>query len=325
MPPISGQNGGMQRNQAIIAGGVAVLVVAVVAFLLLRGSPEPPIVGASAEPSASASPSAEPSASSSQELAQELLDRRWTVLYVGLDLNEARERDGQVPNTDALMVVSVAADQSEVALISLPRDTVDVPLPGGQTYGSKINALYQEQGIEALVGAMEELYQLPIDGHVVLDMDDFTGLVASVQGVDVNPEAPIVDPAIDLDIDAGPQEIDAETARSYVRSRVDQDYGRMGRQQEVVVSLIERLTDPDRDLDVRELLDSFDSLETDLPLEELPTLLEIARRATEAEVRELVISPPLITFEGDRNDGRGYVLEPDVDAIRDAVSELIGE
>ena len=312
----------MQRTQAIIAGGIAIVVIAVVAFLLLS-SPDVPIAGESAEPSASAS--AAPSASASPELAQELLDRRWTVLYVGTDLNEARERDDHAPNTDALMVVSVSDDQSEVTLISLPRDTIDVPLPDGETYGRKINALYTDQGIGALVGAMEELYQLPIDGYVVLDMDDFTDLVAAVDGVDVDPQAPLVDPIVDLDLEPGPQEIGAGTARSYVRSRVDQDYGRMARQQEVIVSLVERLTDPDRELDVRDLLDSFDSLETDLPLEELPTLLEIARRATEADVRELVISPPLITFEGDRNDGRGYVLEPDVDAIRDAVNELIGE
>jgi len=312
----------MQRTQAIIAGGIAIVVIAVVAFLLLS-SPDVPIAGESPEPSASAS--AAPSASASPELAQELLDRRWTVLYVGTDLNEARERDDHAPNTDALMVVSVSDDQSEVTLISLPRDTIDVPLPDGETYGRKINALYTDQGIDALVGAMEELYQLPIDGYVVLDMDDFTDLVAAVDGVDVDPQAPLVDPIVDLDLEPGPQEIGAGTARSYVRSRVDQDYGRMARQQEVIVSLVERLTDPDRELDVRDLLDSFDSLETDLPLEELPTLLEIARRATEADVRELVISPPLITFEGDRNDGRGYVLEPDVDAIRDEVRDLIGE
>jgi hypothetical protein len=73
------------------------------------------------------------------------------------------------------------------------------------------------------------------------------------------------------------------------------------------------------------VLDAFDSLETDLPMEDLPTLLEIARRATDAEVRNLVVEPPLIVFEGNRNDGRGYILEPDVEAIRAAVAELIGE
>jgi LCP family protein required for cell wall assembly len=244
---------------------------------------------------------------------------------VGTDLNAAREEEGHVPNADALMVVSVSADQSEVAMISLPRDTVDVPLPGGEVYQRKINALYSDQGLDALVGAMEELYQLPIDGYVVLDMDDYTQLVDAVGGVDVNPEEPLVDPIVDLDLEPGPQEIDAGTARGYVRTRVDQDYGRMGRQQEVMISLIERLTDPERDVDLRALLDGFDSLETDLPLDDLPTLLEVARRATDAEVSNLLVEPPLITFEGDRDDGRGYILEPDIEAIRARVAEIIGE
>jgi LCP family protein required for cell wall assembly len=313
----------MQRKQRILIGVVALVALAIIGFLLLSGGDAEPTQSPSVEPSASASTA--PSASATPELNAELLDRRWTVAYIGTDLNAAREADGHVPNTDALMVVSVSADQSEVAMISLPRDTVDVPLPDGETYPRKINALYEDEGVEALVAALEELYQLPIDGYVVLDMDDFTELVDVVDGVDVNPEEPLVDPIVDLDLPAGPQEIGAGTARSYVRTRVDQDYGRMGRQQEVVISMIERLTDPEREVDVRDVLDAFDSLETDLPLDDLPTLLEIARRATDAEISRLLVEPPLIMFEGDRGDGRGYILEPDVEAIREAVSEMVGE
>ncbi len=272
-----------------------------------------------------ASPSVEPTASPTPELNADLLDQRWTVLYLGTDMNTTREEDGLTPSTDAIMVISVAPDQSEVALISLPRDTVDVPLSDGSTYTRKINALYDEQGIDALVGAMEELYQQPIDGYVVLDMEDFTDLVDAVDGVDVDPEEPLVDPIVQLDLEAGPQELDAATTLSYVRTRVDQDYGRMARQQEVVVSLIERLTDPERDVDLGEVLDGLDSLETDLPLEDLHTLLEVASRATDAELKELVIQPPLIVFAGDRGDGRGYILEMDVEAIRAEVADLIGE
>jgi polyisoprenyl-teichoic acid--peptidoglycan teichoic acid transferase len=313
----------MQRNQAIILGVLVVVAIAVIGFLLLSGGDEEPIPSPSIEPSAVASLA--PSASASPDLNADLLDRRWTVAYIGTDLNERRESEGHVPNADALMVVSVSADQSEVAMISLPRDTVDVPLPGGDTYPRKINALYEDEGVEALVAALEELYQVPIDGYLVLDMDDFSRLVEAVDGVDVNPDEPLVDTTVQLDLPAGPQELDAPTANRYVRTRVDQDYGRMGRQQEVVVSLIERLTDPERDLDLRQVLDAFESLQTDLPLDDLPTLLEVARRASDAEVRTLVIQPPLITFEGDREDGRGYILEPDVDAIRAELAELIGE
>jgi LCP family protein required for cell wall assembly len=201
-----------------------------------------------------------------------------------------------------------------------------VPLEDGSTYGRKINALYGEEGLDGLVEAMEALYQQPIDGYLALNMDDFAALVDGVGGVEVSPEEPIRDPAAaGIDIEAGTQTIDGSTAEGYVRTRFDQDYGRMGRQQEVIVEIVRGLADPEADLDVRSLVDGFESLETDLPMDELPTLLEIARRSIDADVRELVIEPPLITFEGDRNDGRGYILEPDVEAIRDAVAELFGE
>lgn len=322
MPPGSGQNGAMQRTPAIVIGVVVVVLGAIVAFLFLSGS-EPP----APSPSPGASPSVEPSASpsTSPTFAADLLDRRWTVLYVGTDVNEARAQREEPVNTDALMLVSLSADQSELTLVSLPRDTVDIPLADGATWSRKVNSLYREEGIEVLVGAMETLYGVPIDAHLVLDMDDFRGLVDAVGGIEVSPPAPVVDPIVSLDLPAGPQDIDGVTTLGYVRTRVDMDYGRMGRQQEVVVSLARTLVDPETDIDLRATLDSFGSLETDLPLDELPTLIELARRAAAAEEQTLIIGPPLITFEGDRGDGRGYIIEPDVEAIRAEVQGLIGE
>jgi LCP family protein required for cell wall assembly len=310
----------MQRSLAVILGVVVVIAAAVAGFLLLspRDVPEP-------SPSASPSASPSPSPSPSPTFSAELLERRWTVLYVGTDVNERREAEGEPVNTDALMLVSLSEDQSELALVSLPRDTVDLPLADGSTYPRKINGLYREQGLDALVGSMEALYGVPIDAHIVLDMDDFHALVAAVDGVDVNPAEPLADPAVNLDLEAGPQTLDADQALGYVRTRVDMDYGRMGRQQEVIVSLVERLTDPATQPDLLALIDGLDSLETDLPLDELPTLIELGRRAGEAQAESLVIQPPLITFEGDRGDGRGYVLEADVEAIRAEVQALIGE
>jgi LCP family protein required for cell wall assembly len=315
MPPSTGDNGPMQRTHATSLSALLGLVVLLAAC------------SAEASPTPAATSTAPPtSADASASLDAELMERRWTVLYVGTDHNAARESRGEPVNTDALMLVSLSADQSDLTLVSLPRDTVDVPLDeGGEVSGEKINALYREQGIDALVGAMEALFGVPIDGYVVVDMDDFTALVEAAGGVEVAPEEPLRDPIVDLNLDAGPQQIDATTAQAYVRTRVDQDYGRMARQQEVLVSMVARLLDTDGDRDLRALLDGLESLETDLPLDELPTLAELARRATDAGVTNLIIGPPLITFEGDRGDGRGYVLEPDVEAIREEVRSLIGD
>lgn len=310
----------MQRSSAWWVIGIAVLVsAAVAAFLLLSNQP-------AAEPEASASASASAAPSASATLAAELLDRRWTVLFVGTDHSAEREATGLPVNADALLLVSLSADQSRLTFVSLPRDTVDVPLPDGGTYDAKINQLYREQGVEALRGALESLFAVPIDAHVVLDMDDVAVLVEAVDGVDVNPPEPLNDQVfIGVELEAGPQELDAATALLYLRTRIDQDYGRMRRHQEVIASIVERLTDPDASVDLGSLLDGFESLETDLPLDQLPTLLELGRRAREADVTNLIIEPPLITFEGDRGDGRGYVLEADFEAIRTEVQRLMSD
>lgn len=310
--------GDMQRTSAIVVGLLVVVVAVVIGVILFNSGPAP-----EASPSPSASASAAPSAEAS--FNAELLDRRWTALYVGTDQNEQRAAAGEQLNTDALMLVSLSADQSKLSLVSLPRDSIDIPLADGGTWDRKINGLYRERGIDDLVGAMETLYGVPIDAHVLLDMDDFSRLVDAVDEIEVSPPEPVVDPIVNLDLDAGDQTLDGTQTLGYVRTRVDKDYGRMGRQQEVLVSLIAKFLDPETEVDLRAVLDSLDSLETDLPLDDLPTLLELARRASTAELETLVIQPPLITFEGDRSDGRGYVVEPDVDAIRMEVQTLIGD
>ena len=299
----------------IVAGVVLLLVAGVIAFFLLRGGK--PAAVSSPEPSASAEPTA--------TFNEALLNRRLTVLVIGIDVNKARAAKGESANTDSLMLASVAAGQKSLLLVSLPRDTVDVPLPDGGTWDQKINALFIEKGVDALVGAMKELFGVPIDGYVKVDMDDFQSLVEAVDGIEVNPKEALDDPKIGLKLDAGKQHIDGATALKYVRSRVDTDYGRAARQQEVILALVAKLVDPKTDINLRSLLDGLKSLETDLPLDELPTLVEIARRANGADATKQVIKPPdFITFEGDRGDGRGYILEPDIEKIRSFVKDAIG-
>ena len=311
-----------RRGPGAAIGLVVLLLAAVaalVAFLLL--SPPGQLASSpSPTPSGTPTPTAEPT------LDQALLDARLTVLLIGKDANASREAAGEPVNTDSLMLASVSADQSEVTLISLPRDTVDIPLPSGETFSGKVNSIYREQGVEALVDALRTLFATEIDGYVAIDMDDLPALVDAVGGVEVRPAEPIVDPIVNLSLDAGPQTLDGRTALAYVRSRVDTDYGRAARQQELVLELIHALTDTDADLDLAALLDGLEGLETDLPLDKLPTLVEIARRAGGAQETLQVLAPTeFISFEGDAGDGRGYVLIPDVAAIRAFVAEQIGD
>jgi anionic cell wall polymer biosynthesis LytR-Cps2A-Psr (LCP) family protein len=158
-------------------------------------------------------------------------------------------------------------------------------------------------------------------------MDDFSVLVDAVGGLRANPKAPLVDAHLDLDIPAGAQRVDGETALDYVRTRVDSDYARAARQQELIVKLVDRLVAPGADVDMARLLDSLVSFETDLPLDDLPTLIEIARRAESARVTKEVLDPTggYTLDTGDQGDGRGWVIIPNVEAMRAFAAEHLAE
>jgi LCP family protein required for cell wall assembly len=297
---------------------IVLLVVAAVLAVVLLSQPTTPATSPS--PSQSLAPS--PTAS----LNEALLGSRLTVLVIGLDTSEVRREQGTGANSDTIILASVSADQSEVTLISLPRDTVDIPMPDGTTWPSKVNAIYDQLGVDALVEAVATLFDVPIDGYVQVDMDDLVDLVEAVDGVEVNPPTALVDPIVDLDLEPGRQQLDGPTALAYVRTRIDTDYGRAARQQEVLLELVARLVSSETAVDVAALLDGLNSFQTDLPLDDLPTLLEIGRRAQSATVTREVLQPTeFITFEGDAGDGRGYILVPDVEAIRAFAAQTIGD
>ncbi len=301
-----------------LIGGLVVLlaIAAVLLFVLLNQRPGAPL----ASQPGSANPSPSPT------LNADLLGRRLTVLVIGIDVNAKRAAAGAGVNTDSLMLASINEDQSELTMVSVPRDMTNIPMPDGSTWQRKVNAIEAEKGVDTLVDAMSRFFDVPIDYYVQVDMDDLVKLVDAVDGVEVNPKQALNDPTVHLDIAAGRQTLDGPTALAYARTRhIDEDYGRARRQQEVVLDLVSRLVDPKTDVDVASLLDGLSSLKTDLPLDELPTLIEIGRRAQSADVSRQVLGPPrFVSFEGDRGDGRGYLVEPNIEAIRAYVQKHIG-
>jgi LCP family protein required for cell wall assembly len=296
----------------MIAGvGALAVVAAVLGFVLLNQ--RAPLV-----PPTSPSPTPVPT------LNADLLSHRLTVLVIGLDSDERRRKLEKGVNSDAIMVASINADQSQVTLVSLPRDTVDIPMPDGSTWQQKVNAIYSQQGAEGLVGAVGELLQIQIDKYVQIDMGDLADMVEAIGGVRVRVREPLVDAHLDLNLAAGRQLLDGETAEDYVRSRyTTNDFERAGRQQQVLLQIVRKLVSPSASVDIQAILDSLHSFKTDLPLKDMLTLIELARRAQTAQVTTQVLDPDhgFMTFAGDRGDGRGYVLEPNVDAMRQFAAE----
>jgi LCP family protein required for cell wall assembly len=305
-------------------------------------SPEPGGSVASAEPEPSVVGAPVPNVSIPPWDGKERLN----VLLIGTD---QRPREGTY-NTDTLIVVSIDPTSKQVAMFSLPRDTVDVPVPPGparQAYGpvypKKINAWFTSirnrpdlfagtdvtrgyNGLKAIIG---NLYGLDIKYFVEVNFEGFKAVVDALGGVTINVQIPVVDDRYPGDtgnlerlyIPSGIQHMNGAQALQYARSRhTSSDFDRGARQQRVLVSLKEQ-ADPQALIPrLPELITALKkAIRTDVPVDQLDQLLGLASQVDTKDIRSFVFAPPLYGQEI-LNSPRGYIIEPYVDKIRAAVS-----
>lgn len=333
----------MRLSRSSLAVVVGVLVVVIGLGLALALTNRQPPAARNPTPSPEATPSADPSPQATLEptltpeatplptatgptIDQAMLDSRLTILLLGLDSNYARAPLGQETNTDAMVVVSVNAAHTQVATLALPRDTVDIPMPDGSVWTDKANKISRILGLDAARGAFESLLAIEIDYYIQVDMDDLVSLVDAVGGVDVEVPNALYDPALNLALEPGLHHLDGATAQYYVRTRVDGDYNRGDRQQQVFLALARKFADPAAEIDPFALLAYLgSSVVTDMPLDRIPTLIEIARRSTTAEVSSQVLRPPRFAlFEGEEGPARGWVMIPNVPEMRAYAQSVMG-
>jgi LCP family protein required for cell wall assembly len=280
-------------------------------------SPTPgPSPSGSAPASASPTPVPTPSPSPPPAWAK---DGRLNLLLVGSDAGPGR----WLLRTDTMVVLSVDVETGRAAMFGIPRNMVNVPLPdesrrafSNGRYPRMINSLYvyalghpgsfpggKARGFRALTGAVQELVGVRLDGFVAVDLQGFSKLVNAFDGLWIRVPERIVDeryPRLDgsgtrrLVIEAGCQKLSGGMALAYARSRhQDSDYGRMRRQQAVLLALRRQL-DPIAVLErAPELLKiARDHMWTTIKREDLAGLAELAARVDARKVKTIRFVPP---------------------------------
>jgi LCP family protein required for cell wall assembly len=272
---------------------------------------------------------------------------RLNILLVGAD---QRPREGTF-NTDTMIVVSIDPVTRQVAMLQLPRDTVDVPLPPGParsvfgtTYSGKINSLWtaarqrpdlfpgndNQRGPNALKATLGYLYGLDIRYYIAVNFQGFKQIVDTLGGVTVNVQNPVMDDhypgddgrLIRVYIPSGVQHMDGSQALIYARSRhASNDFDRGQRQQRVLLSLREQTDFSTVISKLPSLISALKSaVKTDIPPGMLPQLVQLASSVDTSNIRSYVFAPPLYQREVLSGDPRGYVIIPYVDKIRAAVA-----
>ncbi|MEJ5945829.1 LCP family protein [Pseudokineococcus basanitobsidens] len=168
------------------------------------------------------------------------------ILLVGSDSREGTTIGGDAPGarTDSILLLHVPSGGGPDVLVSIPRDSyVDVP----GYYETKINAAFSLGGAPLLVDTVEEATGLHVDDYVETGFTGFAGIVDAVGGVEMCPETAIEDPKARLDIPAGCQEMDGDTALGYARTRYEDprgDIGRAERQRELMAAIADEGASP---------------------------------------------------------------------------------
>lgn len=280
-------------------------------------SPPPsPSFPSSPSPTPSPTPSPSPSPSPVPGWAE---DGRLDLLLIGSDAGP----DRWSLRTDTMIVLSVDVATGRAALFGIPRNLVGVPLPAESAgafpngrFPGLLNALYvyamghprvfpggESRGFRAVSGAVQELLGVRLDGAVVVNLAGFVRLVDTLGGLWIQVPARLYDANYPLedgsghivvDIRPGCRHLDGRLALAYARSRhQDSDYGRMARQQAVLLALRRQL-DPVALLPrLPELLEiAGQNLWTTLDPDDIADLAELAGRVEAGAVRRVLFVPP---------------------------------
>jgi len=166
-------------------------------------------------------------------------------LMVGADSDtDPGSVNGAGGRSDALMLAHLSADRSRMTVISLPRDSwVDIPGRGKL----KINAAYALGGPSLAIWTVEQLTGVRIDHFAAIDFRGFRSMVDAIGGVDVEVGYDALG-ADDIQLHAGTNHLNGNTALAYVRERhslPQGDLDRVRRQQNLIRAVLAKAATKD--------------------------------------------------------------------------------
>ncbi|WP_428911605.1 LCP family protein [Niallia sp. Krafla_26] len=244
----------------------------------------------------------------------------FNVLLLGSD-----SRGEEQARTDTIMVAHYNPQTHKIKLISLMRDMY-VSIPDHRK--QKLNAAYSLGGPDLLRETIKENFGLDIHYYATIDFQGFEKAVDLLAPNGIEVEVPYeMTAGIGMTLEQGTQVLHGKELLGFVRFRQDRlsDFGRVQRQQEVISKLSEEVASFNSVKKLPELLGLLHThVDTNL---EPSTLLKIGKDVlTEkgGEIDTLRI-PEDDSFENNRYEGIGEVLEVDFEQNKERLKEFLGE
>ena len=270
-------------------------------------------------PSPDASPSQAPSATPDPSLPYWADDGRLNILLIGGDAGPGRDS----LRTDSMILLTVDLETARAALVSVPRNLFHVPLPEpyasrfrGGVFPDYLNALWrygkdhgqglpgndQTRGFRAISAAIGYITGVDIDGLVSVDLNGFVRVIDALGGLEINVPYRVVDQRYPnengqgtrvVDIRPGLQRLDGSTTLAFARTRrQDSDYGRIDRQQLVLLALRKQLNPCTMLPRLPDLVGiAKETIYTNIAIGELPRMLALADRIDTSRIERLAFTP----------------------------------
>lgn len=242
------------------------------------------------------------------------------VLLLGSD-----SRGEEQARTDTIMVAHYHPKTHKVKLISFMRDMY-VSIPDHRK--QKLNAAYTFGGPDLLRETIKENFGLDIHYYAAIDFQGFEKAVDLLVPNGIEVDVPYeMTAGIGMTIEEGTQVLHGKELLGYVRFRQDRlsDFGRVERQQEVISKLKDEVVSLNSVKNLPEMLDLLHTyVDTNL---DTSTILRIGKDVItnkSGDIETLRI-PEDGSFENNRYDGVGEVLEVDIWKNQETIEEFLGE
>ncbi|WP_394961139.1 LCP family protein [Candidatus Allofournierella merdavium] len=182
-------------------------------------------------------------------------DRTYNLLLLGIDYDTDRDYAEGKGNTDVILYLQIDRDAGTVNAFQIPRDTYygEDMGEGRKAIEGKINEVYangpdQENLINNIANMMYELFKLPVDDYVTIDMAAFKTMLNNMGGIEMYVPWDIVT----VDKNTGKEDVVAkqgthlisgDTAELILRNRnyATADYQRLETQQYFYAALVKSL------------------------------------------------------------------------------------
>ena len=175
------------------------------------------------------------------------------IMLIGQD---ARPGEGR-SRSDTMLLITMNPPKNAIQMTSFMRDT-DVQIPGYRD--NRLNVAYRFGGTELMNETFKKNFGIEIDGNVMVNFEEFAGIIDLLGGVDMELSAEEVGymNRSGCSTREGLNHLNGEDALTYVRMRKVSggDYGRTERQRKVIGALIESF----RSATLPEILNLVDEL-----------------------------------------------------------------